>query len=99
MSKDEFKKSRQSVGHTQASLAKAMGIHLRTVWRWELGETTIPKVDELALRYIAERAEAYRDAIDLKEARRAIAEAKKRGTVPWPKIKNDAGLKQRPKEH
>ena len=60
MSKDEFKKSRQSVGHTQASLAKAIGVHLRTVWRWELGETIIPKVVELALRYIAEHAELTR---------------------------------------
>lgn len=44
------------VGHTQASLAKEMNVHLRTVMRWEIGEVIIPRVVELALRYIAEHA-------------------------------------------
>ena len=56
MTKDEFKRLRESAGHTQASLAVAMGVHVRTVWRWELGETIIPNVVELALRYIEEHA-------------------------------------------
>jgi DNA-binding transcriptional regulator YiaG len=56
VNKDEFKKLRESGGHTQSSLAGAMGVHLRTVWRWELGETIIPKVVELALLYIVEHA-------------------------------------------
>jgi len=56
VTKDEFKRLRQSAGHTHASLAAAMGVHLRTVWRWELGEIKIPTVVELALTYIAEKA-------------------------------------------
>ena len=55
MTKDEFKKLRKRAGHTQASIAKEMGVHLRTVTRWEIGEVVIPRVVELALRYIAER--------------------------------------------
>ena len=60
VTKDKFKTLRQEASHTQASLAEAMGVHLRTVWRWELGETIIPKVVELALRYIAEHAKRKR---------------------------------------
>jgi DNA-binding transcriptional regulator YiaG len=60
VTKDEFKKLRQNAGHTQASLSEAMGVHLRTVWRWELGETIIPKVVELAVRYIAEHSKKTR---------------------------------------
>jgi DNA-binding transcriptional regulator YiaG len=60
VTKEEFKKLRESAGHTQLSLATAMGVHLRTVWRWELGETIIPKVVELAVRYVAEDAKKQR---------------------------------------
>jgi len=95
VTKDEFKKLRQAAGHTQASLAEAMGVHLRTVWRWELGETIIPKVVELALRYVAEHATTNRDAADLKAARASLAEAKEKGTVPWEKIKKDLRRKPR----
>ena len=99
MTKDEFKRLRQSAGHTQASLAQAMGVHLRTVWRWELGETIIPKVVELALRYVAEHAMRDRDTTDLKAARASLAEAKEKGTVPWKKIQKELGLGRKPKKH
>jgi prevent-host-death family protein len=36
--------------------------------------------------------EALEDKIDLEEARAALAEAKKKGTVSWDKIKKDLGL-------
>jgi prevent-host-death family protein len=36
--------------------------------------------------------EALEDKIDLEEARSALAEAKKKGTVSWDKIKKDLGL-------
>jgi len=55
VTKDEFKKLRQRAGHTQASIAKEMGVHLRTVTRWEIGEIEVPRVVELALRYIAQK--------------------------------------------
>ena len=36
--------------------------------------------------------EALEDKIDLDEARAALAEAKKKGTVSWEKIKNELGI-------
>ena len=55
VTKDEFKRLRKRAGHTQASIAKEMGVHLRTVTRWEIGEVVIPRVVELALRYIVQK--------------------------------------------
>jgi len=55
VTKDEFKKLRKRAGHTQASIAKEMGVHSRTVTRWEIGEVVVPRVVELALRYIAQK--------------------------------------------
>jgi DNA-binding XRE family transcriptional regulator len=60
VTKDEFKELRTKAGHTQATLAKEMGVHLRTVTRWEIGEVIVPRVVELALRYIAEHAQKKR---------------------------------------
>jgi len=60
VTKDEFKKLRRSAGHTQASMAKEMGVHQRTVTRWEIGEVVVPRVVELALLYIAGRAKGKR---------------------------------------
>jgi len=59
VTKDKFKELRKRAGHTQASMAKEMGIHLRTVTRYEIGEM-IPRVVELALLYIADRAKGKR---------------------------------------
>jgi prevent-host-death family protein len=36
--------------------------------------------------------EQLEDRIDLEEARAALAEVKKKGTIPWEKIKADLGL-------
>ena len=36
--------------------------------------------------------EALEDKIDLEEARTALAEAKKKGTVSWEKIKKELGI-------
>ncbi len=60
MTKDEFKKLRKSARHTQASMAKEMGVHSRTVTRWEIGEVVIPRVVELALQYIADKVKKNR---------------------------------------
>ncbi len=62
VTKDEFKRLRKSAGYTQASLSMEMGIHIRTVTRWEIGEVDVPRVVELALRYIADRAKGKGDA-------------------------------------
>lgn len=111
VSKEEFKRLRKGAGHTQATLAKEMGVHMRTVTRWEIGEIIIPKVVELALRYIAEHAKkspaqnprpgkrTRMDEIDLAAAKAALLEAKKAGTISWEKVKKDLGLKRRPRKH
>ena len=36
--------------------------------------------------------ERIEDEIDLQEARKALADVRKRGTIPWEKIKKDLGL-------
>ncbi len=54
VTKDEFKELRKRAGHTQASIAKEMGVHIRTVTRWELGEVVIPRVVEIAVRAIVD---------------------------------------------
>lgn len=99
MTKTEFKKLREGAGHTHESLAAAMGVHLRTVWRWELGETVIPKVVELALRYVAEHAAKVRDATDLIQARASLKEAKQKGTVPWEVVKKASVRKSGRQKH
>jgi transcriptional regulator with XRE-family HTH domain len=43
---------RQSIGYSQAKLAKEMGITVRTITRWEAGEFPVPKLGELALRFL-----------------------------------------------
>ena len=52
---NEFKKLRESIGHTQASLSKEIDVTIRSLTRWETGETPIPKIAELALKYVAQR--------------------------------------------
>jgi DNA-binding transcriptional regulator YiaG len=51
----DFAKLRQSAGFTQAQLAREIDVTIRSLTRWETGETPIPKIAELALRYVIER--------------------------------------------
>jgi len=53
---DGFRKIRESIGYSQARLAKKMDITIRTITRWETGEVPIPKTVELALEHIALKA-------------------------------------------
>lgn len=39
-----------------------------------------------------ELLEKLEDRIDLEDARKALAEAKKKGTIPWKKVKAELGL-------
>jgi DNA-binding XRE family transcriptional regulator len=96
---EEFKRLRMGTDHTQASLSKELGVHLRTVTRWEIGEVIVPKVVELALRYVSEHAMKRRDAKDLKDAKAALKEAKEKGTVSWGKFKKELKLKPRRQKH
>jgi DNA-binding transcriptional regulator YiaG len=40
---------------SQAALSEMIGVSVRGVRRWENGEVAIPKIAELALRYLAEK--------------------------------------------
>jgi DNA-binding transcriptional regulator YiaG len=55
MSGREFKRLRNSVGLSQGKVSKEIGVTVRTLTRWETGETRIPKMAELALRYVIEQ--------------------------------------------
>jgi PHD/YefM family antitoxin component YafN of YafNO toxin-antitoxin module len=39
-----------------------------------------------------ELIEAIEDRIDIEESKKAMAEARKKGTIPWRKIKKELGL-------
>ena len=55
MTKQEFKKLRKSIGYSQVKLAQELDLFIRTISRYETGEIEIPKVTELALRYIVDK--------------------------------------------
>ncbi len=54
MTGKQFKKLRESSGLSQTQLAKEIDMYVRTISRWETGELPVPKVAELALRFIAQ---------------------------------------------
>ncbi len=56
MTKSEFKKLRGSIGYSQARLSKEMGVSIRTISRWEIGEVKIPRVVEIAIGAIVRGA-------------------------------------------
>jgi len=60
MTKNEFTKLRRSIDYTQARLSKEMDVTIRSLTRWETGEVAVPKIAELALRYIADRTKKKR---------------------------------------
>jgi len=49
----ELTRIRESLKLNQAGLAKELNVQRSTVSRWESGEVAIPKVAELAVRYLA----------------------------------------------
>lgn len=55
MSGGEFRKLRRAMGLSQDELSKMIDVSVRGVRRWETGEVAIPKIAELALRYLAEK--------------------------------------------
>jgi transcriptional regulator with XRE-family HTH domain len=57
---DEFRKLRKRGGYSQSQLAREIDITIRSLTRWETGETPIPKIAEFALRYIIERSKRER---------------------------------------
>jgi DNA-binding transcriptional regulator YiaG len=55
MSGDEFRKLRTKMKLKQGELGALLDVSERGVRRWENGEVKIPKVAQLALRYLAEK--------------------------------------------
>ena len=54
---NEFRKMRKAAGYSQSMLAKELDLTIRSLTRWETDETPIPKIAELALKYIAEKSQ------------------------------------------
>jgi DNA-binding transcriptional regulator YiaG len=52
MSPAELTKIRKRMQLSQPALATALAVEKSTVWRWETGAVQIPKVAELAVRYL-----------------------------------------------
>jgi transcriptional regulator with XRE-family HTH domain len=46
---------RQSIGYSQAKLAKEMGVTTRSITRWEAGEFPVPRLAELGLRFLVQK--------------------------------------------
>ena len=56
MQPTEFKKLRKSVGLSQSQLARELDLYVRTISKYENNDLVIPKVTELALRYVVQQA-------------------------------------------
>ena len=50
----EFKRLRTSIGLSQSQLARELDLYVRTISKYENDDLVIPRVTELALRYIAQ---------------------------------------------
>jgi len=48
----QFRKTRRDAGYSQAKVARELDVAIRTLTRWEREETPIPKMAELALKYV-----------------------------------------------
>jgi len=51
----EFKKLRESIGLSQSQLGRELDLYVRTISKYENDDLAIPKVTELALRYVAQQ--------------------------------------------
>ena len=61
MSGNEFRKLRMSMNYTQERLSKEIDVSVRGISRWEHGDIAIPKIAELALRYIIEKHQGKKE--------------------------------------
>lgn len=52
MTPSELRERRSFLGYTQLSFAEKLGLSRRTIQAYELGETSIPRVLEMALETI-----------------------------------------------
>lgn len=59
MTAAKLRKYMEEFGLTQPRLAKGLDVDVRTVRRWVTGESTIPRVVDYALRYMAQNTRKY----------------------------------------
>jgi DNA-binding transcriptional regulator YiaG len=57
----ELQRIRKQLAVTQTLLAKQLGVTANTVARWERDEMPIPKIAEVALKYIVEKHRTERE--------------------------------------
>ena len=60
MTGKEFKKLRQSTGLSQSQLGRELDLYVRTISKYENDDLAIPKVTELALRYVVQAKQKER---------------------------------------
>jgi len=70
MKKEELKQWRTANGYSQASLAKALGVAVLTVSRWETGLRAIPSFLHLALAYLELKGKEIQSTEKRKRERR-----------------------------
>lgn len=56
MTATQMQKARKRLGWSQARLAEALEVHSMTVSKWEREEQPIPKMAELAIRWLESQA-------------------------------------------
>jgi len=61
MSGKEFRKLRESIGYSQERLSREIDVSIRGISRWENNEVPIPKIAELALKYVVEKQQSKKD--------------------------------------
>ena len=61
MTGKQFKELRESIGYTQARLAKEIDVTIRSLTRWETGKTPIPKIAEIALKHLVCKTKSVRN--------------------------------------
>ena len=82
--------TRMNVTEIQEQLPTALANHEPVILR--KGRHDIGAVISMpAYRLMEKLMERYEDEIDLREARKAIAEAKEKGFIPWEQVKGKAG--------
>ncbi len=55
MTKEQFQQWRIEHGYTQAEIAEVLGVHFRTISKWEIGARKIPPFMHITLRCINEK--------------------------------------------
>lgn len=70
MTKDDLKKWRGRNDYSQAKLAKALGVAVMTVSRWETGNRSIPVLLKLALNWLEYEGGKAKGRKERKEVKR-----------------------------